>query len=311
MTLYIVATSFEERSRAILNDLGPNSYDDAVLVIDFLGYENVGPYLYNRNRIMATLEKLEFLPKKVEVEVARPLAALDVIRAAISQLRPEQITLDISVLPKTYLFGLCRLLLSMGIDTKLRYYKPSKYGKFLSRGIGTVSSISGFEGEITTTGELYLAIVLGFEGYKALHVWESIGPTKCTALVGTPPYRDEFLAYSKESNKDLLGLVEGTQFVDLHTFDVQVAISQLKEVHDRSRAASRDSSFVLCPLGTKLQSLACFGLAYCNPEITVATVSSLTYYSGEYSWGIDPEYTEIALSDIPNWANSERLPSGV
>lgn len=306
MTLYILATSFEERSRAILDDLVLRSYGDEVLVIDFLGYENVGPYLYNRNEIMSKLTEMKFLPKKVEVEVARPLAALDVIRAAIAQLKPSKITLDISVLPKTYLFGLCRLLLSMGIETKLRYYKPSKYGKFLSRGIGTVNSISGFEGEITTTGELYLAIVLGFEGYKALHVWESIGPTKCTALLGTPPYRDEFLAYSKENNKDLLGAVEGIQFVDLHTFDVQVAISQLKEVHSSSRAANRDSSFVLCPLGTKLQSLACFGLAYCNPEITVATVSSLTYYSGEYSWGIDPGYTEIKLSDIPTWAAGER-----
>ena len=305
MTLYILATSFEERSRAVLGDLVHSSSDDAVLVIDFLGYENVGPYLYYRNQIMSTLEKKELSPRRVEVEVSGPLAALDVIRAAISQLRPGRIVLDISVLPKTYLFGICRLLLSMGIETTLRYYKPSKYGKFLSRGIGTVSSISGFEGEITTTGELYLAVVLGFEGYKALHVWESIGPTKCTALIGTPPYRDEFLAYSKECNKELLGSVEGIQYVDLHTFDVQVAISQLKKVHGNSRAVNRDSSFVLCPLGTKLQSLACFGLAYCNPEITVATVSSLTYYSGEYSWGIDPEYTEIALDDIPTWAAGE------
>ena len=254
---------------------------------------------------MVALGKKEFCPKKVEVEVGRPLAAMDVIQTAIEKLDPDRITLDVSVLPKTYLFGLCRFLLAAGIETQLRYYKPSRYGTFLSRGIGTVSSISGFEGEITTTGELYLAIVLGFEGYKALHVWESIGPTKCTALMGTPPYREEFLAYSKEINRDLLGAVEGIQFVDLHTFDVQVAISQLKELHSNSKAASGEGSFVLCPLGTKLQSLACFGLAYCNPEITIATVSSLTYYSREYSWGIDPTYTEIALSDIPAWAAKE------
>ena len=305
MTLFIIATSFEERCLAILEDLSDRSPSQEVLVIDFLGYENVGPYLYNRTMILMDLEKKGFTPKKIDVQITRPLDAIGRIRTAIAELDPKDITLDISVLPKTYLFGLCRLLLSIGIETQLRYYKPSEYGQFLSRGIGSVSSISGFEGEITTTGELYLAIVLGFEGYKALHVWESIGPTKCTALVGTPPYREDFLTYSMESNKDLLGAVEGIQFVDLHTFDVQLAISQLREVHSSSKEESRDSAFVLCPLGTKLQSLACFGLGYCNPDITVATVSSLTYYSGEYSRGIDPAYTEIALGDIVAWAGNE------
>ena len=301
MKLYIIAASFEERCRAVLRDLTERSSDKEILVIDFIGYENVGPYLYNRTTILRELREKKFAPKTLSVEVTKPLDAISRIQTAIEELKPKNVTLDISVLPRTYLFGLCRLLLSMGIVTQLRYYKPSKYGRFLSRGIGSVSSISGFEGEITTTGELNLAIVLGFEGYKALHVWESVGPTKCTALVGTPPYREEFLTYSIESNRDLLGAVEGIQFGELHTFDVQLAISQLKEVHNSSKMASRDSSFVLCPLGTKLQSLACFGLAYCNPDITVATVSSLTYYSGEYSWGIDPAYTEVELRDIVAW----------
>lgn len=306
MKLYIVATSFEERCRAVLADVVERSPDDEVLVIDFLGYENVGPYLYNRNTILTELKNKGFAPRRIAVQISRPLDAISRIQTAIEKLDPENVTLDISVLPKTHLFGLCRLLFSMGIETQLRYYKPSEYGKFLSRGIGSVSSISGFEGEITTTGELNLAIVLGFEGYKALHAWESVGPTKCTALAGKPPYREEFLAYSMESNRDLLGAVEGIQFADLHTFNVQLAIAQLKEVYNKAKMSNRDSSFVLCPLGTKLQSLACFGLAYCNPDIAVVTVSSLTYYSGEYSWGIDPEYTEIALRDIVAWGDGDQ-----
>lgn len=305
MKLFVVAVSFEERCRAVLGDVVERSPDEEILVIDFLGYENIGPYLYNRNTMLTELKNKGFTPKRIAVQIAKPLDAISRIQTAIEKVDPENVTLDISVLPKTYLFGLCRLLLSMGIETQLRYYKPTDYGKFLSRGVGSVSSISGFEGEVTTTGELNLAIVLGFEGYKALHVWESVGPTKCTALAGKPPFREEFLAYSLKSNADLLGAVEGIQFADLHTFDVQLAIGQLKAVYCEAKRSSQDSSFVLCPLGTKLQSLACFGLAYCKPDIAVVTVSSLIYYSGEYSWGIDPAYTEIALGDVVAWGNRD------
>lgn len=227
--------------------------------------------------------------------------ALARIANVIDNVAPSSISLDISVLPKTYLFGICRLLLSSGVATQVRYYKPSIYGRSLSRGIGSVNAISGFDGDISSTGEIFLAIVLGFEGYKALHVWESIGPTKCAALLGTPPYRDEFLEYSKKSNEDLLGVVDGMEFGEVHTFDVQLAIEQLTDVFRQAKTYGPNMSFVLCPLGTKLQSLACFGLAYNNPEITIANVSSLIYYSEDYSSGVDRCYTELSLQNVRNW----------
>ena len=298
MSLSIVAVSFEERSRALVEGLPEGMEDEHVLVLDFLGYENIGPYLYNRTKILKNLVQSGVKQSRVEVDLARPLEAMKQLTVAIDRIGPVTVTLDVSVLPKTFLFGLCRLLLSLGIPTVIRYYKPARYGATLSRGIGRVSCISGFEGEMRTSGEIFLAIVLGFEGYKALHAWECIGPSKCFALVGTPPYREEFLAQSLESNKEFLKTVEGIELRDLHTYDVRAAIVQLDEVLEESRTSSPDSSFILCPLGTKLQSLACFGLAYSNPEVTVANVSSLTYYPGDYSRGFDPEYTEITLEDV-------------
>ena len=52
---------------------------------------------------------------------------------------------------------------------------------------------------------------------------------------------------------------------------------------------------VVCPLGTKLQCVAAFAFAYRHREVAVACVSSLMYYTGEYSRGFVREYVEVSL----------------
>lgn len=299
MTLTIVAVSLEERSRALVEALHEKAAtENEVLLLEFAGYENVGPYLYNRMWILHELHEKGFEPKKVEVDLNRPLESMSRLGTALSQISPDDVILDVSVLPRNYLFGLCRLLASSGLSTLIRYYRPKEYGTQLSRGIGTVRSIPGFEGEMNSSGDIFLAIVLGFEGYKALHAWERIGPTTCIALVGDPPHQAEYLDCSRKHNEELLKTVEGIQVEKLHTYDVKEAVSQLKIIYENSKISSHDNSFIVCPLGTKLQSLACFVLANCNPEVTVANVDSLTYYSETYSKGVNPSYIELSLQEI-------------
>ena len=301
MTLFIVAVSFEDRCRAIVHSLGERVGDDEVMVIDFSGYENVGPYLYNHSKIFQILRKKGFEPKKLSIDLFRPIQGMRLLNEMITGINIDGVVLDISVLPKNYLFGICRLLASLGLPTLIRYYRPKVYGSALSQGIGTVKPIPGFEGDISSTGNLCLAVVLGFEGYKALHCWERIGPVKCVALIGEPPYKSSYLDNSMDHNKELLDSVDGIQHEYLHTYDVKVAIQQLQNINQRLEETYSDMSLVLCPLGTKLQSLACFALAHTNPQITLVTVSSLTYFSKVYSTGMDPNYTELSLHEMLSW----------
>lgn len=301
MTLFIVAASFEDRSYALIQSLGEREVDDEVLVLDFSGYENVGQYLYNRSKILQELRNKRFEPRKLQVDLFRPLQGIRHLKEVVTGIKFDDVVLDVSVLPKSYLFGICRLLASLRIPTRIRYYKPEIYGRVLSQGIGTVRAVPGFEGDISDTGNLYLAIVLGFEGYKALHCWEKVGPTKCIALIGDPPYQASYLDNSKKHNMDLLNTVDGIQLKKLHTYDVKIAIKQLVNINQKLDETSSDMSLVLCPLGTKLQSLACFALAYCKPQITLVTVSSRTYFSKDYSTGWDPNYTELLLQEILSW----------
>lgn len=302
MTLLIVAASFEERSCTLVEQLREKGPDDVVMVLDFMGYENVGPYLYNRVKMLRRLQGKGFEPVRVEVDRGRPRDAMKRITKSVEEISPSNVVVDVSVLPRNYLFGICRLLAALGLPTSVRYHRPSEYGKDLSRGVGLVGAIPGFEGEMNTSGELVLAVVLGFEGYKALHVWERIGPTRCIALVGDPPYEGRFLDWSEKHNEELLHTIEGIQTERLHTYDVRAAVLQLKQIYEDVKFSSRDATFVLCPLGTKLQSLACFALGYCYPDVTVVNVSSLTYYSKDYSTGADPVSSDFSLDEVLSWA---------
>lgn len=303
MTLIVVAVSFEERCRALVENLGEQASSSEVLVVEFEGYENIGEYLYNRVRIHRVLARSGARSHIVNIHPNRPLESLQRIASVLHRLGPSDVVLDISVLPRYYLFGLCRLLALIEVPTRVRYYRPEFYGNSLSRGIGAVSAIPGFEGEMNIGGTLTLGIILGFEGYKAIHAWERIGPTKCIALFGDPAYRKEFLATSRCHNADLLSTSDGIEERSLHTYDVGEAVSTLRSVWVESIESERDSSLILCPLGTKLQSLACFAISFCNPEIGVINVSSLVYYTGNYSRGVEPTYSEYSLQQILSWCS--------
>ena len=84
----------------------------------------------------------------------------------------------------------------------------------------------------------------------------------------------------------------------IHTFDVITAKTQLQNLYEQVRRDFPNAAFVLCPLGTKLQSLAAFGFAFLNKPVAVTYVSSLSYFTEDYSQGVDEEYTELSLEKL-------------
>ena len=298
MTLYISSVSFEERCLALVTGLGSARTDDATILVDFNGYENVEPYLFHRQQVVSNVISKGYSLARIEADLGAPLEAINRIEIAIRDSSPDDIVIDISTFPRNYLFCVCRLLAILGIPTHVRYYRPKDYGSELSRGIGLLRAIPGFEGDVGSSGETVLAVILGFEGYKALYAWESIGPSKVVALWGDPPFEPEFLRVSQEKNRDFIDQAGNVIEKVLHTSDALVAKSQLQEVYDEYSRRGSDVSFVLCPLGTKLQSLAAFGFAYENDDVAVAYVSSLIYFTEDYSRGYQEHYTELSLNEL-------------
>ena len=189
MTLYITSISFEDRCLALAADLESGSEQRRVAVLDFGGYESVDPYLLNRARFVERIKKagvpLEVLP----VSLSLPLDGERKLRGVVAEAAPARVVLDVSTLPRNYLFSTCRLLCEMKTRTAIRYYKPETYGGQLSRGVRHVQSVPGFEGAAVGGGSTVLVLILGFEGYKSLYAWEEMGASRTILLLGDPPYR--------------------------------------------------------------------------------------------------------------------------
>jgi hypothetical protein len=136
-----------------------------------------------------------------------------------------------------------RFVAFSGIPTQVKYYRPKVYGGDLSLGVRSIQAIPGFEGDIGPAGETILGVILGFEGYKSLHAWERVGPSRVVAFVGDPPYEPELLERSRESNREFLERISGVSQGPLHTHDVFKAKIQLQDAYDNLRSKG-DISFV-------------------------------------------------------------------
>jgi hypothetical protein len=295
--LYITSISFEDRCLALIRDLPEATDSDLVLLIDFIGYENVAPYIFNRTRMLNDLEVKHYQVARISANISSPLEALSRLERALFETRSREALLDLSTLPRKYIFCISRMLATRGLRTSIRYYRPNEYGNELSRGVRSVEAIPGFEGDMNPMGDTVLAIILGFEGYKALHAWERIGPSRVIAFLGDPPYKPEFLVRARESNHELLENIGAVQQLPLHTFDPLRARIQLQAAYDDVHSRGGRTSFVLCPLGTKLQSLAAFAFAYRNQDVSVANVSSLNYFTEEYSRG-ESGHVDLRLDQL-------------
>jgi hypothetical protein len=295
--VYICSVSFEDRSRALAEAVPCSTAKDFVILFDFEGYENVGQYLLNRRTIKRLFRDKGYPVISISSPVGSSLRALTDLNEILSRHSVNEGLLDVSTLPRKYIFGICRMLTDLSFPTTIRYYRPALYGHELSRGVGNVEAIPGFEGDMNSMGETVLGLVLGFEGYKALHAWERIGPSKLLAFIGDPPYRPEFLVFARDCNKEVMTAAGNVTELPLHTHDPYVAKAQLQFAYDQLKSEGTRQSFVLCPLGTKLQSLAAFAFALSNPAVSVAHVSSLSYFTGDYSRGHE-EPLDFVLSDL-------------
>ena len=306
MTCIITAASFEERCLALPEFLAQAGPGDRAVLMDFAGYEDVAPYLFNRCEMLAMLERKGYRVDRRSVEITRPLDGMEQLGRVITDV--DNVLLDISAMPRNYLFCICHVLAERATPTRIRYYRPKEYGNELSRGVRAIEAVPGFEGDVGSTGETVLAIILGFEGYKALHAWERIGPTRTIALLGEPPYEPAFSQISRDKNRELIEQAANVREMPLPTLDVMSAKAQLETVYAEAKRNDPGVGFILCPLGTKPQSLAAFALAYEHKDIALAYVSSRSYYSAEYSHGWRDDFMEISLSELLESQPAVRLP---
>ena len=187
---------------------------------------------------------------------------LQKLRGAVGRCGGKAVVIDISVFTKRHLLMMLRWLDDDGLWDRLYvvYSEPDDYlvSEFipLSFGLKSLQPTPGFSACPDLSRPVHLVMFLGYEGDRALAVYEQIQPLKTTLAVPHPPYRPNWTGRTERFNRDLLALVGAQAVRRVSALDPDGASAMLAEVLGWS--GRDDFAKIVCPLGTKPQTLGIY-----------------------------------------------------
>ena len=202
-----------------------------------------------------------------------------------------RITLDVSTFTKRHLLLLLHALDDAGLWQSLRilYTEPKEYVADLyvpmSMGIKEVAPIPGFTNLDPPDKPVLLLIMLGYEGDRAMALFQTIEPNETVLLVPRPAYRPEWEGRTEELNRQLVSLLGEDAIAYADSRDPLKVKTALDSVLG-TRYPTRDWTCLVSPLGTKPQTVGLYSFWRENPDsCAVIYAQPLKHNERYYSTG--------------------------
>lgn len=224
-----------------------------------------------------------------------PIVGLDKLARTLREASTNSgaVTIDISTFPKNALLLTLRAIELVHEVTSVRviYTEPETYCAGDHQGLGfglkRTRVVPTFSAPFRPNQELILMMLLGYEGDRAVGMWQRIQPHRTIAAIGRPSYRPEWEGLAERINAPLLASLHEK---DLHYVDPRNpwAIYDLlvRVVTD----APIENVFIV-PLGTKPEAVGVF--LFCRDFPEAATVI--------YAAPVDPKHQYIANGVGDTW----------
>ena len=259
----VTCSSHEDRCRGLLTRAQGWSPREVVL----FHYDDESPAREENHRQMesafrklgARLTVLQF----TEADAVTSLRAnMDELRRSMERSAGRDVVIDMSVFTKRHLLMMLRWLDDRGLWDRLHvvYSEPGDYlvSRYvpLSFGLASLQQAPGFSACPDLSRPVHLMLFLGYEGDRAMAVYEQIQPMKTTLAVPDPPYRPDWIGRTEGFNHDLLTVVGKEEVRKIDALDPDEASATLADVLGRSGMG--DFARIICPLGTKPQTLGIY-----------------------------------------------------
>lgn len=202
------------------------------------------------------------------------------------------IVIDISVFTKRHLLMLLRWCDDMSAWDRLTivYSEPEDYvvSEFipLTFGLESLQQIPGSPGVADCSRPVHLVLFLGYEGDRALAVYEQVQPMHTTIIIPSPPFRPEWDGRTQTFNRDLLSLAGDEPCQQSDALDPEETTTLLRKLLV-DNVQLGPNAVVISPLGTKPQTLGLF--AYLRDAIdppAVIYASPLRHNQSFFSHGV-------------------------
>jgi hypothetical protein len=289
----LTCSSHEGRCRGFISRMGGWRPAEAVV----FHYDDANPKREDNHRVMeADLRAVSVEPIALQFTehnaVTSLLNNMDRLHSLLTRNEEAAVVFDISVFTKRHLLMMLRWLDDEGYWERLCvvYSEPEDYdvSKYipLSFGLSTLQQIPGFSACPDFSRPLHLVLFLGYEGDRALAVYEHLQPMQTMLVVPHPPYKPPWVGRTERVNADLLAIIgEGlTEKVDSIDPD-KVRHALIKILGDGSKRGQHAK--VICPLGTKPQTLGIYGyIRTCADPPAIVYASPLRHNHEFFSHGV-------------------------
>ncbi len=261
--LLVTCSSHEDRCRGFAPRAGGWAPGEVVL----FHYDDENPIREENHQRMETIFRkagcrLTVLQFTETDAVASLRDNLDRLCEAVDRAGGHAVVIDISVFTKRHLLMMLRWLDDSGLWDRLYvvYSEPDDYlvSEFipLSFGLKSLQPTPGFSACPDLSRPVHLVMFLGYEGDRAVAVYEQIQPLKTTLAIPHPPYRPSWTGRTERFNRDLLALAGAEAVRKVDALDPDDASRTLEEVLGGS--GRDDFARIVCPLGTKPQTLGIY-----------------------------------------------------
>jgi hypothetical protein len=261
--VFIGCASFEDRCLGATNLLSPGCrFDHAFLCV----YDDASTARQTNLEAMTRLLKRHGPVTPIETSEANPARAIGDLVREVSSLTlgsDARVTVDISTLTKRHLLLLLQAMDDAGLWGSLRvlYTEPQDYvvDMYLpmSVGIKEVAPIPGFTSLQPADKPVLLVIMLGYEGDRAMSLFQTIEPNETILIVPRPAYRTEWEGRTEQLNGQLIALLGQESVAYADSRDPVEVKKSLEEVLC-GRFSANAWTLVITPLGTKPQTLGLY-----------------------------------------------------
>jgi hypothetical protein len=308
--LFICFGSPEERCKGATIRLHPSYKAEHIFLLRYSNHESEKReknirYMKNKLKNVGKVEEI-FVDENKPLPVIREI--VEKIEKLVRHATSPKITVDISTPIKWHLLIFLKFLDIRNLLSNVRflYTEPEDYitslFQSLSFGIKEIFPIPTFYGDYDFSKEDLLVLILGYEGSRAMALYEEVDPAECLLLVADPPYHEEWKGRTEEMNKEIINIVGASKIRYVDSRNPLKVSFQLREILLNSDY--KDYNHIISPLGTKPQTLGLYSYLSSNPSNTILIYGAplrhneLFYSSGiGRTWELPFEKLKVCMNN--------------
>ncbi len=265
----VLCASPEERCLGVVDSLG-GARPRRTVLLEIVDEPN-SARVQNIERIVTNCGGVRQV-ERVRIQHKDPVFGIDALSDALEG-EGGVIACDISTFPRNTLLLSLRATQRAAPDAKVTilYSEPSTYSSPTSGPLGMrgVAAVPSFAAPYQARDDLVLIVFLGYEGERALGLWQAIEPNRTIAVAPRPAYRDEMAGEAERKNSALLAALAED---DLFVVDARNPVSTYRLLKSlwTDDALARDANVFIAPLGTKPEVVGMY--SFCRDHEDAATI---------------------------------------